>query len=211
MKIKDYRNTEFCKKMTKISRKKNNLKKIIKKEHPRTQIYYNIISKFYREKFNFIYNDKCVYCGASKKTLGVDRLEIDHFIHESSFNSKKEAGEIENLVTACYACNRRKGSFRIINSRKFNPDLRAFKKLFYRSSDYSIKISYRYLKDSEVQEFYNILKLGADFRKLDFLMLRLLNLREKLKKLGNREEELQKINESFMELMEKRNNINPLS
>ena len=89
--------------------------------------------------------------------------------------------------------------------------MRAFKKLFYRSSDYSIKISYRYLKDSEVQEFYNILKLGADFRKLDFLMLRLLNLREKLKKLGNREEELQKINESFMELMEKRNNINPLS
>ena len=160
MKINDYRNTEFCKKITKISRKKKKLLVILQKEHPRGKINYNIIKNHYREKFYSIYNYKCAYCGASMETLSMDRLEIDHFIHESSFGKDNiKAGEIKNLITACYACNRRKGSFLIENPKKFNPDFKTFKKLFYRNNKYEIKISYKYLDDEQVIKFYNIFKL----------------------------------------------------
>ena len=180
--IRDYRNTEYCKKFTKISRKKSSLIKLIKKEHPRMKIDYNIIKKNYKEKFYHIYNEKCAYCGASLKTIGIDRLEIDHFINEASFGKNKEkAGKITNLVTACYACNRRKSSFFVKNPRKFNPDFKNFKKLFYRNSEYEIKIFYKYKNDEEVIEFYNTLKLGSEHRRIDFLLLRYCNLIEKTK------------------------------
>ena len=212
MKINDYRNTEFCKKITKISRKKKKLLVILQKEHPRGKINYNIIKNHYREKFYSIYNYKCAYCGASMETLSMDRLEIDHFIHESSFGKDNiKAGEIKNLITACYACNRRKGSFLIENPKKFNPDFKTFKKLFYRNNKYEIKISYKYLDDEQVIKFYNILKLGAEFRKLDFLILKFSKFIEKLEKTEGNEAEILNITKSYFELVKKRNRINSLS
>lgn len=212
MKINDYRNTEFCKKITKISRKKKKLLVILQKEHPRGKINYNIIKNHYREKFYSIYNCKCAYCGASMETLSMDRLEIDHFIHESSFGKDNiKAGEIKNLITACYACNRRKGSFLIENPKKFNPDFKTFKKLFYRNNKYEIKISYKYLNDEQVIKFYNILKLGAEFRKLDFLILKFSKFIEKLEKTEGNEAEILNLTKSYFELVKKRNRINSLS
>lgn len=212
MKMIDYRNTEFCKKMTKISRKKKKLLTLLQKEHPRGKINYNIIKNYYREKFYNIYNNKCAYCGASMETLGMDRLEIDHFIHESSFGKDNiKAGNIKNLVTACYACNRRKGSFLIENDKKFNPDFKTFKKLFYRNSNYEIKIFYKYLNDKQVIRFYEILKLGAEFRRLDFLILKILKLIEKLEKIEGKEEEISDLAKLHLKLLRKRNKINPLS
>lgn len=212
MKINDYRNTEFCKKITKISRKKKKLLVILQKEHPRGKINYNIIKNYYREKFYSIYNYKCAYCGASMETLSMDRLEIDHFIHESSFGKDNiKAGEIKNLVTACYACNRRKGSFLIENPKKFNPDFKTFKKLFYRNNKYEIKISYKYLDDEQVIKFYDILKLGAEFRKLDFLILKFSKFIEKLEKTKGNEAEILKLTKLYFELVRKRNRINSLS
>lgn len=212
MKINDYRNTEFCKKITKISRKKKKLLVILQKEHPRGKINYNIIKNHYREKFYSIYNYKCAYCGASMETLSMDRLEIDHFIHESSFGKDNiKAGEIKNLITACYACNRRKGSFLIENPKKFNPDFKTFKKLFYRNNKYEIKISYKYLNDEQVIKFYNILKLGAEFRKLDFLILKFSKFIEKLEKTEGNEAEILNLTKSYFELVKKRNRINSLS
>lgn len=207
---RDFRNTEYCIKLKRIKRKKIKLTEKIKKNHPRNEIEYNAITKHYREEFNKIYNYKCSYCGASYEIIGIDRLEIDHFIHESSFGQNKAlGGKIENLVLACYGCNRKKSSYLIDagSEKMFNPDSQMLKKIFYRALDYGIKIRYKYKNNSKVQEFYEKLSLDSEFRKLDYLILRIKKCISKTKD----DKEKSKLIDVYLKLQEKRNKINPLS
>lgn len=207
----DYRNTEYCKELKRIGRKKRNLMKVLKKEHPKTKIVYNSISKYYREKFYEIYNNKCSYCGASLETLGTEKLEIDHFIHESSFgDDKATAGKIENLVLSCYGCNRRKDDYLISERRRFHPDMKNIKKLFYRDKEYGIKVLDRYETNSHVKEFYEALGLGSEFRKLDYLILKMQSLVDELEGKPEKIVERNEIMTIYRNLQKQRNKINPL-
>ena len=180
---KDYRNTEFCNELKKIEKKKQKLKAKIKNQRPRTRIYYNAISNYYRDEFLEMYNGKCSYCGVSYEVIGKMGFEIDHYIPESFFNGDlTTAGKIENLVLSCKSCNRKKSNFFIPQKyeRLLKPDLKTIKKIFYRSTDFKIKIKPRHLKNKKINEFYEKLLLGDDFRRLDYMALRLKKMLEGL-------------------------------
>ena len=105
----DYRNTEYCPNLSEIKSKKNDLVKKIKQDHPRAVDMHNYVSDnstVYKEQFMDAYNNKCAYCGVSVNVIPVQMFEVDHFIYQKSFKTKKEAGYIENLVLSCYDCNR---------------------------------------------------------------------------------------------------------
>ena len=123
----DYRNTEYCPELINITSKKEKLEEKIKKEHPKQKIIYNRVhvrDTVFNEEFCDIYNCKCAYCGVSMKVLSSKLFEVDHFIAESLFDSKIEAGKMSNLVLACYQCNRNKGEFPIEGDyiKKLNTD-----------------------------------------------------------------------------------------
>lgn len=203
----DYRNTEYCKKLKRINRKKNKLLKKIKIEHSGTKIIYNSIKNYYRAEFYSIYNNKCSYCGAPNYIVGIDRFEIDHYIHESSFNGDNiEAGKIENLVASCVGCNRKKGKYLIEDFSRFHPDMNTIEKFFYRNANFEIKIIPKYRGDQKVLEFYEKLKLGSDFRRLDYLLLRLYKMIKRTKDSLVKGE----LSLMYIEFLEERNNINTL-
>lgn len=203
---KDYRNTIYCPQLEEIDKKKDTLNKEIIKEHPRVKIIYNQVKdndSKYKEKFMKIYNYKCSYCGNSISNIRSILLEVDHFICESSFKSKEEAGKIDNLVLACYDCNRSKSNFPIKNKYKdiLNPDLEKLKEVFFRDEMYYIQISDKYKSDKAIKSFYDQLKLEYQSRRLDFLLMNILGLCEKLE--GNPQAE--KLNVILRKLQQKRN------
>lgn len=184
MNKEDYRNTTYCKKLEKVTEKKEELKKKIRNQnHPRTENFYKIVRDEFKHEYLEIYNYKCAYCGVSLAVLlDSDLFEIDHYENEASFKTKKEAGKLENLVLACRNCNRNKSGFLIKKDylEKLQPDNDKIKKIFYRTDNYGIKISPEYEKDEEILKFYNQLKLDFEFRKLDFLLLNLEGLYDSL-------------------------------
>lgn len=204
----DYRNTEYCPQLDNVSVKKISLNKKIHDNHPRTRIIYNKIkdmSSNYRDEFMEIYNYKCSYCGNSIQNISAILLEIDHYICESSFKSKKESGKIENLVLACYDCNRPKRNFLINDSYIdiLNPDLEIIKDVFYRDDSYYIKIKDKYAYDQFIVDFYNKLNLSYETRRLDYLLMSMRGLAKKLE--GTIKAD--KLNSAIIRLQEKRNLI----
>lgn len=183
--INDYRNTLYCSKLQDISVKKEKLNVRIRKSSPNTKIIYNRVkegSNVYKEAFMGIYNYKCGYCGNSIKNISRTLFEVDHYICESSYESKEIAGEMDNLVLACYDCNRSKSSFLITDEYKsiLNPDLEHIKNVFIRDDSYYITISDNYKDDEFVFQFYDKLKLAYQSRRLDFLLMNIHGLCEKL-------------------------------
>ena len=204
---KDYRNTEYCLPLIEINSKKKILNDTICREHPRARIMYNQVrdSLEYKKRFLKIYNCKCSYCGNSIVNLPMTDFEIDHLICESSFKTKAEAGEIENLVLSCYDCNRAKGDFFIEENyyMLLNPDFEGIKSVFSRDELYYIKVSEDYYSDSFICSFYEKLKLGYETRRLDFLLLKLNGLCNETK--GS--DTGIKLNEVLIKLTQKRNLI----
>lgn len=173
----DYRNTIYKQFNNDILKQKEELNQQIKREHPRLEIIYNKIkdrdSKFNKE-FQEIYNRKCVYCGVNQDILSSGLFEVDHFICESSFEGNSvEAGVLSNLVLSCKKCNRAKGDLRWEEqySSVFEVDSRNIVNVFYRASDYSIKIQPQYHSDDIVNKFYKQLKLDEEVRRLDYLLM----------------------------------------
>lgn len=203
---KDYRNTKYCKPIENIKEKKSVLNKKICKEHPRVKIIYNQVSDNkgdYKASFMEMYNYKCCYCGNSIKNINSTLFEVDHYICESSFDTKEEAGKMENLVLACYDCNRPKSDLLIVGEyiRMLNPDFEDIKDVFYRDDDYYISISEDFKNDYFINKFYNQLKLGYQARRLDFLLMNMSGLCDKLE--GQQQSE--KLNMVLTKLKEKRN------
>ncbi|KAF5052922.1 MAG: HNH endonuclease [Sedimentibacter saalensis] len=206
--VDDYRNTEYCPILTEISSKKSALKKKICEEHPRIRILYNQVKNkdsCYKSQFMQIYNHKCSYCGNSIENIGTVLFEVDHYICESSFVSKEEAGKIENLVLACYDCNRSKSDYLIKDEyiETLNPDFEKIKDVFCRDELYYINISDEYKEDQFIIDFHNKLKLGYQTRRLDYLLMNIRGLCEKLD--GN--PKVEKLNVALRKLQKKRNVI----
>lgn len=203
---RDYRNTAYCKQLENVIEKKEKLEKMIKENHPRVKIIYNQVKsneKKYKKIFMDIYNYKCSYCGNSIDNISSSLFEVDHYICETSFTSKEEAGEISNLVLSCYDCNRSKRELLIQDSYKevLNTDNGNIAKVFERDDDYYIKISNNYKNDEFVKSFYEKLKLSYESRRLDYLLM---NIKGLCKKNSNREE-IDKLYKVIDKLQQKRN------
>lgn len=202
----DYRNTIYCPKLSDVDKKKKELNDKIKKEHPRVRVIYNQVKNTeseYKKNFMKIYNYKCSYCGNSIDNLSSTLFEVDHYICESSFKSSEAAGKIDNLVLACYDCNRAKKQFLIDDMHKhiLNPDLEKIKEVFFRDDTYYIKICDRYKDDKFIKLFYEQLKLGYQTRRLDFLLMNIRGLCER----NEGKPQIEKLKSILLSLEKKRN------
>ena len=182
----DYRNTKYCIPLENVHNKKNTLNKKICEEHPRANVIYNQVSdrsKSYKRAFMKIYNEKCGYCGNSISNISELLLEVDHYICESFFDSQEEAGKMSNLVLACYDCNRSKGKMLIKDEYvgKLNPDNEEIQDVFCRDKAYYIRVAEEHKEDVFINRFYEKLKLGYQTKRLDYLLLNMRGLCEKMK------------------------------
>ncbi|MGE6666941.1 HNH endonuclease [Paenibacillus xylanexedens] len=203
--LSDYRNTLYCSELQDVYSKKNDLEMRIRKSTPSTKVIYNRVkegSSVYKEAFMGIYNYKCGYCGNSIKNISKTMFEVDHYICESSFKSKEVAGEMVNLILACYDCNRSKSNFFITNQYKatLNPDSEKIKDVFIRDDFYYIKISDNYKDDDFISSFYDKLKLSYQSRRLDYLLLNLHGLCERVE-----ETQSNQLSSILRKLQQKRN------
>lgn len=186
--VDDYRNTEYCPKFTQLSDKKNKVKKAVLKEHPRATDMHTYISdnkKTFKQQFVEAYNGKCAYCGVSVGVIPWKMFEIDHFIPKDSDRFKKskaKSGYIENLVLSCYDCNRAKGDLELPDDdhHKINPDGLGIIESFIRDDKYYIRINKNMVNDDTVNEFYTKLKLDSQMHRVDYLLMSMRGLREKI-------------------------------
>lgn len=202
----DYRNTINCLPLEQIEEKKAILLKRIREEgHPRARDHYPIVKDTaFKAEFNSIFNGKCAYCGAATYIHGINYFEVDHLVNDASFNSRADSGDIMNLVLSCMPCNRNKSSYPT-NYATYNPE--NLKKYFWRNNNYGIEIEPYYQKNLDIVGFYEKLKLDLEFRKLDFLLLKLyhfkkLQLSDEIRSLISRIEDI---------LRKKRNSIDILN
>ena len=146
----DYRNTEYCPMLENVGDKKKALEEKIRSAHPRQKIMYNKVhnrNTTFNKEFCSIYNCKCAYCGVSMDILPAALFEVDHFVAESLFDDKEEAGKVENLVLSCYQCNRNKKEFEITGEyiEKLNTDDGKIANIFFRDEKYYIRIKEDYI------------------------------------------------------------------
>ena len=184
----DYRNTEYCPKLENIVKKKNAVVKMIKENHPRAIDMHSYISKNdepYKLAFLKVYNCKCAYCGISLSIIDKESFEIDHFIYEKSeqfHGSKAAAGYIENLVPACHFCNHQKNSFQFQEEelKFFYPDAEDITNTFKRDELYYIKVSENFESNRTANEFYTQLKFGSEVRRIDYLLMSMIGLKDRI-------------------------------
>lgn len=186
MTTNDYRNTEYCPILKNVGDKKKALEEKIKSAHPRQKIMYNKIhdrNTTFNKEFCSIYNCKCAYCGVSMDILPATLFEVDHFVAESLFDDKADAGKVDNLVLSCYQCNRNKKEFVIRGEylEKLNTDDGKIANIFFRDDKYYIRIKDDYINDDIIKCFYNQLKLVHQTRRLDYLLINMQGLHKKLK------------------------------
>lgn len=207
----DYRNTTYCPKFEYIDKKKADLKKkIIEEDHRTSRNFYELIrdNVDYKKQYFKIYNYKCAYCGTSINILENGLFELDHFKNKADHDDN--VNDISNIILACKFCNRQKSSFNVDNiSELINPDNNEITKIFYRDKDYYIKIRAPFSENKDINDFYNKLKLNYQFRRLDFLLLNLKGLINKIKNLdfNNKEKIYTILLELKNTLQEKRNLI----
>ena len=187
--IIDYRTTRYCPSYINLAQEKNNVCNEIRRDHPRAIDMHRYIRRNderYKTLFMSAYNSKCAYCGVSLDIISRETFEVDHFIYESSFPTKAEAGYIENLVLSCYNCNRKKKSFLISEKlrRMLHPDSDSIKSIFIRNEDYYIepfmrpRVHYVGLKKTEIFNFFTQLNLGGELRRIDYLLMNMIGLRK---------------------------------
>ena len=209
----DYRNTKYCPEMGDIKKRKDSLAAEIQEKHSRAEDMHALVSKNnqpYKRKFVEVYHRKCAYCGVSIEILPLRMFEIDHFIYEKSprfHKSKAAAGYMENLVLACYYCNRPKGDFEIppYAEQNLHPDYEGITHAFVRDKQYYIQISEENKDDQVIKEFYNRLQLGKELRRVDYLLMSMKGLYNKIKQSGRRIDISDMLLEAINLLQSKRN------
>ena len=181
----DYRLTNNYESFGNISEKKQLLMNEIKSYHPRAKDIHKIVSKNdskYKSKFIAVYCNRCAYCGTSIRINTKSQFEIDHFIPKTSkrFKNETDAGFIENLVLACQTCNHNKSDFELSDDfrERLNPDFEEIKKIYYRDGLFYIRVSQD--THQEAIDFYNKLELGRETCRIDFLLLSMMELRDKI-------------------------------
>ena len=205
----DYRNTRYCPKLENISDKKAKVGEKVRAKHPRITDIYKYISQNngpFKLEFINAYNGKCGYCGVSIKILPKEMFEIDHFICKKSFTDKAAAGFVENLVLACHSCNRQKSDLLIsdLNRKYLYPDAEDIQKTFIRDDKYYIRVSDECKENEEITNFYNQLNLVGEIHRLDYLLMNMIGLQEKIK---DKPEVSSKIGEAIEKLRFKRNTM----
>ena len=140
----DYRRTKYCPELIDVPQKKKEVEKLVEKEHPNARDMHSYISNNSQKfKLEFIkaYNGKCAYCGASTDLIKKTEFEIDHFLYKKApiFDTKKDAGDIKNLILSCHYCNHNKNSFWIEKEDidNLNPDGEKIKNVFIRDDQYA--------------------------------------------------------------------------
>lgn len=186
--IDDYRKTKYCPTAECIKEKKQEVVNRIKSDHKKATNMYKYISNgsdCYKSLFAKVYNWKCCYCGVSIDLIPLESFEIDHFICKTSekFKNAADANSIDNLVFSCKKCNRGKTSLDMPAEKysKFNPDNDEITKIFIRDENYYIRVSDELLNDFDTNEFYNKLDLGAELRRIDYLLMNMIGLYNKHK------------------------------
>ena len=181
--------------------------KIFHIQHPRAKDVHAYVSRntgIYKNDFIKIYNGKCAYCGASIKINPISMFEIDHFIPQSAacFASKVDAGKISNIVLSCWICNRNKSDFFMgeENQSLLHPDYDGIRKAFFRDEMYYIRVADG--QPGEVTDFYRKLGLGRQSCRLDYLLLNMKGLYEKVK---DKPEMHNLLGQAILLLSEKRN------
>lgn len=185
--VEDYRNTIYCPRFEDVSTKKALLKSEIESKHTIQDLYTAISPNegtTYKPQFMKVYNHKCCYCGVRIPIIQKSLFEIDHFRNKKHpiFPSEASAGTIDNLVLACRKCNRAKSSF-MINDEDYKnlyPDDGSIRNSFVRTDDYYIRVAPNMKGDSQVQRFYKQLKLDEEVRRLDYLLMNMRGLKEKI-------------------------------
>lgn len=181
----DYRRTEYDLPNVKLKEKKLAVETLVKNDHPRAKDMHAYISRRkdpYRKEFIKAYEGRCAYCGVSTIVISSDLFEIDHFKYEKSFLRKADAGFIDNLVLACHSCNQAKRDFEITEKTQtiLHPDNNAITNVFVRDDAYYIRIQDPFSQQPEVNDFYSRLGLGGEIHRLDFLLMSMNGLREKI-------------------------------
>ena len=181
----DYRRTEYDLPNNGLKEKKQAVENLIKKDHPRAKDMHAYISNRkdpYRPEFIKAYEGRCAYCGVSHKVISTDLFEIDHFKYAKGFSQKKDAGYIDNLVLACHSCNHAKRDLPISESTEtiLHPDNTEITAVFQRDDSYYIRIQNEYIQNQEINHFYKQLDLGGEIHRLDYLLMSINGLREKI-------------------------------
>lgn len=183
----DFRNTEYCPAMGNIEDKKRTVAEAIIKDHPLARDMHAYISnnrKKYKKLFICAYNGKCAYCGVNISLIPKDSFEIDHFIYEKDprFSSKADAGYIDNLVLACHKCNHSKRGLSLPDESHayLHPDKPGITDTFIRDENFYIIKSEQKANDPATSLFYSQLHLGAEFHRLDFLLMNMKGLQQEV-------------------------------
>lgn len=209
----DYRNTKYCPEIGNIEERKNSLLAEIRQTQRGRDMHRYLSQKPYKEiflkKFCKAYNDKCAYCGVSLDILST--FEIDHFIPRTSCKfdgSKAAAGDMKNLVLACRDCNRWKSNFDTSGAENdLHPDYEGITKSFVRDSQYYIRVSKEKADTPHVNEFYTQLRFDHQMRRVDYLLMSMRGLYNKMKQREIKPEVLQVLSEAIRILQEKRNRM----
>lgn len=208
----DYRLTKYCQDYIDIFQKKEELNQEIHEAHPRAKDVYRLIKNGsgYKTKFMDLYNNRCVYCGVTINVLvNIYLFEIDHFICKSKFKKDSDAGSLSNLVLSCRCCNRNKSnhSWQDNYNKILFPDNGKIKDLFVRDENYYIQISKDYLADDTIRKFYDKLRLGAEKRRLDYLLTEMKGLLNTLEKQEIKDGNIVKLYSCYNFLLSKRNTM----
>lgn len=146
------------------------------------------------------------YCGASVRVIPKFMFEIDHFVPQSStcFASKADAGEISNIVLSCRTCNHNKSDFSMSLAIQplLHPDYDGIKSAFFRDEMYYIRVSDG--QPNEVTKFYKRLGLDRPSCRLDYLLLNMKGLYEKI---ADRPDIHNLLGQAIMLLSERRNGL----
>lgn len=189
--MEDYRKTKYCKPLDGIQERKAKVRQSVLADHPGAidmHKYVSDNSEKYKLEFMEAYNFKCAYCGVSSQLIPKSSFEVDHYINQKSdrFTLKKDAGEMDNLVLACQDCNHSKNAFPITEEIEddLNPDKKNILSIFCRDDMFYIKLTESGKNNQNATCFYKKLHLGSEIHRIDYLVMSMIGLHNKLKDNG---------------------------
>lgn len=178
--LKDYRCTKYSKDpFVNLKKRKELLMKSIREIHPHSNNIYEIVSREFNFKklFAECYGNRCAYCGLLVDITSLDSFEIDHIIARATLKGDKNKkvnsnNSLENLALSCRHCNNRKNKLDFTDPERkgLHPYKRKIKKIFYRDEEFYIKITPSE-HNKKIQEFYDKLFLGAQLKRVDYLLM----------------------------------------
>jgi len=208
--MKDYRSTILSVLPSDISDLKIKLHKKITEESKLKNMYSAVNDRRFKSLYRKVYEYKCAYCGVNNYVRDHDYFEVDHYYPQNPKFGKPhdKVDTLENLVLACFKCNRAKGNLTLPNSKyaQFHPDT-TIKDVFKRHKDFSIVIDASYASNEYAIKIYNKLELYSQFRRLDYLLMELNDLIYRISKKREFNEVCKILFEIKDELREKRNRL----